>query len=422
MFFTTRVSGFNVRWGQALLLLAALPALFRLLSGLQNRSAQAQTRLKFLIHWTPFFLIYGAAALCSATPFLTGLKWGWGLFNIGLAALVCLYSREDESLERGFQWAVIAITALVWLEALALYVFPSWTVVRDLGPGMPASVSLFSIPIGFAQVSLCVLDFQTYRPNAFYYEPSYAGCALTFAFFLLYDFDSKRPKARSGWLPALAASSIVLTSSRAGMLSALIFWVIAAMALFRRPGGFPIQRSLLKSVVLGAVLIGLFCLAPLGLKYLQFISGPLGADTPARLHQQGTSEGNRLLNMQDCLKLWRQHPLLGNGVLPQSEGGNKGLSQFSMETWLEVGLESGALGVLVFLFAILANMRLAWINSRDWNLKALVMAAWAVHFTVQFLLSQTFPRLDYWLLFFLSVRLLLKQPGETAAPPRKIQA
>ena len=116
---------------------------------------------------------------------------------------------------------------------------------------------------------------------------------------------------------------------------------------------------------------------------------------PARFHKKGSSEGDRLANMRDSLKLWQQHPLLGNGVLPQSETDNRGLSQFSMETWLEIGLESGTLGFLAFLFAVGTNMRLAWKN-----------------FTVQFLLSQTFPRLDYWLIFFLSIRLLLNS-GDT---------
>ena len=77
-------------------------------------------------------------------------------------------------------------------------------------------------------------------------------------------------------------------------------------------------------------------------------------------------------------------------------------------TWSEIGLESGTLGVLAFLFAILSNMILAWKKGSGLDLKILVLTAWIVHFTVQFLLSQTFPRLDYWLLFFLSIRLLVK--------------
>lgn len=392
--------------------MAAFSLVPRLWPALHKGPSIGQLPLKFMLHWIPFFFIYGTAALCSATPLLTGVKWAWGLFNIGLAAFVCLFPRRDDALERGFYWGVILISALIWLEALAIYVFQPLTSVQYLGPGMPGSVSFLSIPIGYAQVSWKFMDLLIYRPNAFYYEPSYAGCALTFAFFILYFFDSKKTETRSGWLPAMAVSSVILTSSRSGILSILFFFLAASAALFFRREARPLLHSIFKSILITVVFIGLFSAAPSGRKYVQFLAGPLGFEMPARFHKKGSSEGDRLANMRDSLKLWQQHPLLGNGVLPQSETDNRGLSQFSMETWLEIGLESGTLGFLAFLFAVGTNMRLAWKNCTDRNLKVLVMAAWLTHFTVQFLLSQTFPRLDYWLIFFLSIRLLLNS-GDT---------
>jgi hypothetical protein len=136
-------------------------------------------------------------------------------------------------------------------------------------------------------------------------------------------------------------------------------------------------------------------------------------ESTTRLHQKGSSEGDRLSNAKESLALWMQHPVLGNGVTPQVGVNNsQGLSQFSLVTWTEIGLESGTLGVLAFLFAILSNMTTAWRKSPNFELKTIIFAAWFIHFSVQFLLSQTFPRLDYWLIFFLSIRLLLKS-GES---------
>jgi len=135
----------------------------------------------------------------------------------------------------------------------------------------------------------------------------------------------------------------------------------------------------------------------------------MGTESTKRFHKKHSSEGDRWSNAKESLARWSQHPVLGNGVTQQEgENTSQGLSQFSLMTWSEIGLESGTLGVLAFLFAILSNMILAWKKGSGLDLKILVLTAWIVHFTVQFLLSQTFPRLDYWLLFFLSIRLLVK--------------
>src|ERR1017187_86873 len=95
MFFTTHILGFNVRWGQILLLPMAWPALEKLWIDNQRGSQEGKRRFWFLLYWLPFFIVYGIAALHSTSPLLTGIKWGWGLFNIGLAALVCLNPRQD---------------------------------------------------------------------------------------------------------------------------------------------------------------------------------------------------------------------------------------------------------------------------------------------------------------------------------------
>ncbi len=407
LFFATRVNGFNFRWGQILLLLAAIPSGFNFAISLRGKNISGDLRLKFLMGWLPFFTIYGLAALFSATPFLTGIKWGWGLFNIGLAALICLQPRSNETLEKGFEGGILATAVLLWIQALALYALPFFTVVHDQGEGSPSVVSCFSIFLGYAQSSFDYKGLAIFRPHAFYYEPSYVGAALSFALFLLIFLDLKREPGKMGFFPAIALSSILLCSSRTGILSVVLFVSLTLYFSRRLPDLHFFRRSLYRAILISLILVGTFCLFPLGRKYVEFISGPLGADSYMRLHKKNSSEQGRLENMMESLRLISDHPLLGNGVTKIVPADSGGLSQFSGVTWFEIGLESGILGMVAFLYALLSNMRLAWNKAPPSALRILVLAAWIIHFGFQLFFSQTFPRLDYWLLFFLSIRLLL---------------
>ncbi len=406
LFFTTRFHGFNFRLGQLLLFLAAIPTIFCFSKQICGYSFSKSIRYKLILHWTPFFLIYGLAALFSATPLLTGIKWGWALFNIGLSALICLQPRQDEALEQGFEWGILATSVLLWLQALAIYAFPLSTHIEDQGEDGPSSVSFFSAFLGYAQSSFSFRGLSIFRPHAFYYEPSYVGAALSFALFLLILLDLRRTQGKRGWLPALTLGSILLCSSRTGILSAVLFLVLIYY-FSRRPPNFPGLRHLLSRTLLATLIfVGAFCVFPLGRQYVEFISGPLGADSYLRLHKKNSSEQGRIENMKESLILWAEHPIWGNGVT-KANPDSPGLSQISITTWFEIGLESGILGVAAFLYAILANMRLAWNKAPPSPLRILVLSAWIIHFGFQLFFSQTFPRLDYWLLFFLSLRLLL---------------
>ncbi len=460
MFFTTHIHGFNFRWGQILLLAFAFPALLRFKTALQNHTAEGQTTLKILLSWLPFFVIYGVAAIFSTSPLLTGIKWGWGVFNIGLAALICLDTRTDSSLEEGFQWGLVLISAYIWLESIAIYILSSFTSITDLEWGHPSEISFLHLPIGYAQRDSQYHNLPIYRSNAFYYEPSYAGCALTFALFLLFFLDIRRSKSKSGWIPAIVLSAVMLTTSRAGVVSAALFIIGVPTLLLLWRHWSTLWRSLFKTILISSLLIWLFCLFPNSRTYMELLAdyngagainrlevymknhsmllspktaepvpetvksanlapaaAPSIAATPVPIEVKNSSEWGRLDNLKESFVIWMQHPLLGNGVTPQPQlagyqNTSKGLSQISGVTWTEVGLESGILGFAAFLFALLANMTIAWRKSIDINLKTLVLVAWIMHFGIQFILSQTFPRLDYWLIFFLSIRLLIKS-GES---------
>jgi hypothetical protein len=113
--------------------------------------------------------------------------------------------------------------------------------------------------------------------------------------------------------------------------------------------------------------------------------------------------------MVECIQAWSRHLYLGNGVVLETDGKSQGLSQISMDTWLEMGVESGILGIMAFIFALLATMREALIQTTKSGFEIFVLGAWVSHFLVSLNFTQTFPRLDYWLIFFVSISLLM--PG-----------
>ncbi|HEY5038956.1 MAG TPA: hypothetical protein VIJ93_07800, partial [bacterium] len=182
-YFTTQFNGFNFRWGQFLLLGCALLSLG--IEWVQSPVGASESGFlrRILKLWTVFFLCYALAALASDFPRLTWIKWGWGLFNIGGAALICLQSRWNQALRLGFKYAILGIALTLWAEVLALYWFhiPFHTGYERASFPLVLPFLNFSPVIGYVETSYSWMGTVFVRPNAFYYEPSYAGCALSFA-------------------------------------------------------------------------------------------------------------------------------------------------------------------------------------------------------------------------------------------------
>jgi hypothetical protein len=407
-FFATRVLGYNLRWGQLILLGLAIAALFSWFKGFRSRTSIWRVQSLLFFCWIPFFLVYALAAFFSETPQATFLKWAWAIFNIGGAVFVCLSSRWGPSFEKGFYYAAIALAGILWLQTLSF----SWF---GLIPGPDSGCESFPLhipglpwlPLGYMQISLQFLGNTYYRPNAFYYEPSYAGAALSFALPLVMALSINRSGWKSAFSPALVLTAIIFCSSRTGMLAAAISLAyIVLHSLFQRRKEILFQ--VLQTLLLSFLMIAVFAIPSTGRNYCRFILGPLGVETAQRVVNPQSSEGSRIANFADCISLWSRHLVLGNGVVRAKDEKRPGLKQISMNTWLEIGIESGVLGFSAFLFAILGAVFLSL--KQGWKTWAALFAvsAWLAHFSVRFNFSQTFPRLDYWLFFFLSIRLLIQ--------------
>jgi O-antigen ligase len=160
---------------------------------------------------------------------------------------------------------------------------------------------------------------------------------------------------------------------------------------------------------LSLLFILLFSLSTDGRTYLTFYDGLVNIfNIFNRLHDPASSEGGRLASILHSLQLWKQHFILGNGVstLPGKEAG---LGQLAENTWVELPVESGLLGLLAFLWALFRTLRQAFKLNKDVEAGILLGACLLAHFLVNLNFTATFPRLDYWILFFFCVHLLRRQ-------------
>jgi hypothetical protein len=417
--FASRIHEYNIRWGQILLFIFVLVALGFLLKERKDRSTTWLFHLQILKFWFPFFLLYLLAALFAENRSATLLKWGWGIFNIGGAAILALSPLGKGFIEKGFKWATILLSLFILFQAVALYGLGASSLADHSRVSHPLFLTLFQvqIPLGYAQYAWPFEGQDIFRPSAFFYEPSYAGCSLAFAFPLVMAMNSRLQGWRRFLLPALVLGTVVLISSRAGILSCALTLLVSALFGLRR---FFQDRLyfLLKTTGLSILILGLFLLLPLGSSYLRFIAGPLIASSVQRLQAKHGSENERVSSAIHNVQSASENPLLGKGVVLKKSPNDQGLAQVAMNTWVELKLESGWLGLLSFIFAILATLRAALRRGVDGPWVDFLIAAWISHFLVHLNFTQTFPRLDYWLMFFLSIRLLL----DLGQPSKKLKS
>lgn len=407
--FATRLGGMNFRWAQILLLAGATAALASAAPHLLSVDGR---KLRLVAAaWLLFFLAYGAAALLSAEPRLSVVKLVWAVFNIGGAGALCLATRRREGLETGLVVGLGLAAGVVWVDAAWIY---------SLGHSAPL--------LGLVQQSMEVDSMRQLRPHAFYYEPSYAGAGLAFATPLVFVAARRFGARAQVGVAALVSSAVVLTTARTGGLTLVIAGLGAAAALgLRREWG--LLRRLGAVVAVATVLLALFFAVGRGPTYLKFITGPLG---PGAMIERASydppkpsagepavilpSESDRLSNLRSNLERWAGSPVTGWGVSIASDrhGVARLIEPVAMNTWAEILVESGALGFGTFILALILTLRYAARRSRDRTLLAIVAAGWAGHLLGNLSFTQTFPRLDYWLLLFCSVRLVSEALPEPA--------
>lgn len=368
--FAERIAGVNIRWGQLALLAVAGVVQWRELS----RGVRPVVDRLGASAWLVFFLAYFLAALAAPDTPRTLLKLAWGVLNVALAARLCLSGIPARTLLSGFALASVCMAFIVWVDAIAT----QW-----LGQ-LPA--------IGFAQQSMIFEGRWILRPHAFHYEPSFVGAALAFATPVMIAVPGWKGVAAS----SLVASAVVLTSSRTGILGVVVGSMVYLVLSLRRPVRTELRRVAV-AVVGMCLMLGAFALHPEGTRFMRFIAGPLGpAHEVARIER---SESDRLGNAVRAVGAFRENPLLGRGVVA---GRDRAIGTQTYNVWLEIGVESGLVGLLSFATAIAATI--AWAVRRGATPHWL-WAAWVIHLVVNFNFTQSFPRLDYWLWFFLAIRL-----------------
>jgi O-antigen ligase len=410
-FFAVRIFNLNFRYGQGLLLACVIPLLLNWALNLRKLPESIGPNLKILKYWIPFFLVYATACALALEPHRSFLKLAWALFNMGGAALLFLSDRYGRNLLDGTVIGVSLLALLILTQFILLYWF---------GVTPPTSVSL-SDPLILSPGCSCFLGFiqlsgefdgtKILRPHAYYYEPSYAGCALAFSCLLClsYAFLRENVRLKNILVSSLVLTAIFSTSSRAAMIGVFISLLIALT------GGILMRNRVLVralfSMLLGAaVLLGSLMITTKARDYFQYVVGPLGlSSSVSRAGDPASSEGRRFANMRESLELERKNPWLGTGVPPLLEGKNyQGLGQTSGNMWLEIIVESGLFGFLAFLYAIFNTLRAFLGSNRNQTVVLLVSAALASHFAISMNFTSTFPRLDYWLLFFFAARICLE--------------
>lgn len=380
-FFNLPVGGIHLRFGQAVLILPSLYLGYR--AGLSLLSRRV---LAILVGCS---LTLACLALIKSHPTHSLVKEAWLLINLNIAWSLAATPGLRARAKQALLIAIGVSSALIIWDCYSLYAAGS------------------SGTLGLAQMSYQTSIGRAFlRPHAFYYEPSFAGSALSLAAMLLWmGASSFRTHLAIGGL----WSAVLLTTSRVGILSATIFGALA-LAIERRPRRFA-------EVAVGMILV----LSPLlltqgGRDYADFFFETLGPRaTAARLQSDKeltSSEGGRLKAILNDLKKWTHSPWIGYGAEPRQDaapGQGLSISAPARSVITEILVEKGLIGAVCSLVIIWLLLSRTLLYSNP-----LILALICGHFGVNWLFTQTLPRLDYWLFLFLLADWPATEPKSTA--------
>jgi len=370
--FSFQINGFNVRYAQIVLIFLVLSRFLnvvqtdrqRIFSLIKNGAFKA---LVFLV--IPQVLLLGTRIL----PQLTAIKLCWILLNIGGVIILSEFSNSPQR-----QSLIKGILASVFFNSVIIAI--DWVLIA-FGKG--------DALIGFAQ-----LGNGWSRPHAFYYEPSYvsSAVALTVPFFLGLGFSWRQI--------GLLFFTLCLVGARTGLLFSGFYCLLLCF----------LKRShclvIIKAILLCVTLLSFLALTPKSSNYFSFVFGVLGpVEATKRAGEKTSSEGGRIQQVLEELKIWRQSPIWGSGITLRG-GERHGLDPLATNCWAEVLSEWGLVGffsvawILLFLFrgASLIESKIAIL----------------VHALVNLNFTQTLPRLDFWIILF--ALMYLKSPAPTENP------
>jgi len=359
--------------------LAAVHLMGGLLAGLwlMRAAVQGRLRLEGAVFWRPFLVYLGVslAALALAHNRAQGAEVLLTQVWLFLLCMLALHHFRDPAAISGVLWTAV-LTGLV---------------VASLGVLQYNGIHLIPLPKAYGDLPISTLG----NPN---FVAHYLEIIIPLTLALLAVRRRWWEQALLGLTLVLTVAHLVVSGSRAGWLAlaaALAFWFWSRLSA-------PARR--LRQVLLGAVVAALLS-APLGL-VLDSIYLEEGKSLSTSLSQiaqstwdralsgfdpQNFSVAQRLIIWKDTLDLIRDHPLLGVGVgnwkifYPLYARTVRVDPAFSAEVqpththndFLEICAETGMPGLALWLWIILAALRLAWqafAHARDPALDLLLLA------------------------------------------------
>jgi len=398
--FTIRTGAVNVRFAAVVLFVASV--VFAV-----TRARKSTDDIRALtIAWLPFVAMYALAAATSEATVPGMLKLGWFAFDFFVAfAAIALFDARDVA--RGYFLSYLVVASIIAIDFVS---------------GFTRGTHYM---IGYAQENNMVPGMLLFRPHAFYYEPSFAAGGLAFAWALaLTRMRSAAPKLASA-LVVVGAIALLVMTSRTGWIFALV--AAGAVLAFRYQerslrlssmarASIPILLS--AGVLAGVIafsdkrdafgaLVGQLGFAqafervcPLIADHftVQCLSGDarreyLGEGQPFNADE--TTEGVRLVALRTTVATIAQHPWLGVGI---GHGSDRFIAPPAVANlWLEVALEGGLMSLGAFAFGITFTLwRWGLVEARSRDIM-IVLALWLL---IVWQFSQTFPRLDLWIAFW----------------------
>jgi O-antigen ligase len=218
--------------------------------------------------------------------------------------------------------------------------------------------------------------FLLYRPRAFFTYPNPFAGFLVLTLPLVVYYCSTRKRLPGRWLcwilPLIIGATLLITTSRGGIVSCILGAVVLRHKLPPRP------RVVLYTLVFCALIIGILLVLP----ELPTVIETSGRGVDLILTARGGSHSTRTLIYAATLQSWQDRPLLGWGTqrTPTAGGLPKRFPPLGSHSgYLAILYRHGIVGIVIYLALIASVLSRFW--RRDLpapNKDFLIFAEWAV--------------------------------------------